>query len=67
MKKAIKVVSMMMVLIGIMGICGATTGCASSKKADKMYTSQQSRSSVVNKNYKVRGNNKNNRSTYRTY
>lgn len=65
MKKAIiKVLSVVLIVSGMMGVCGVTTSC---KSSDKMYTSQQSRSTVVNKNYKVRGNNKNNKSTYRTY
>lgn len=32
-----------------------------------MYSRKQARSAVVNRNVKVRGNNKNNNSTYRTY
>ncbi len=68
MKKAVKLLTMFMMVIGLVVVCGSTTSCKStSKTGEKMYTSQSSRSHVVNKNYKIRGNNKKNRSTYRTY
>lgn len=68
MKKAIKLLSILCVVAGLVVVCGSTTSCKSSSKAgETMYSSQSGRSHVVNRNYKIRGNNRNNRSTYRTY
>lgn len=68
MKKAIKATSLVLLLVGLIGVSCATTSCASSKSSgETMYQRQKPRSSVVKKTYKVRGNQKNNRSTYRTY
>lgn len=63
-KKIVKMFSVGLLVAGLMGICCTTTSC---KSSDNMYVNKTKSSKVVNKNYKVYGNNKKNGSTYRTY
>ena len=64
MTKIAKIVLSLMLVAGITMMLGVTTSCKSEKT---MYKSKQSSSKTIHKNYRVRGNNKNNGSTYRTY
>ena len=55
-------------MVGLLLVCGATvSSCSSSKKAGTMYKVESKKSTMINKNFKVKGNNKNHRSTYRSY
>lgn len=65
MKKVVKLLTSMLLLIGIIAACGTTTSCKSS--SDTMYSSKNKTSKTINRNYKVRGNNQRNSSTYRSY
>ena len=68
MKKAIKATSILLLIVGLMGVSCATTSCASSKSSgESMYQRKTPRSHTVKKNYKVRGTQKKNNNTYRTY
>ena len=68
MKKAIKATSTLLLIVGLMGVSCATTSCASSKSSSEtMYKRDKPRAHVVKKTYKVRGTQKKNNSTYRTY
>lgn len=64
MKKIAKVVLSFLLVIGIAAMFGGITSCKSEKT---MYSSKQKTSKTINKNYKVRGTNKKNGSTYRSY
>ncbi len=65
MKQFAKIALSLLLVAAITVVCGSTTACSSSK--DTMYTTKKKTSKTINKNYKVRGNNTNNGSTYRTY
>ena len=54
----------LLLVVGLFGVCGTVTSC---KSSDTMYTAKHKNSKKINNNYKVRGNNKKNGSTYRTY
>lgn len=64
MKKAIKAFTSLLLVAGMVLVCGANTSC---KSSDTMYTTKKKQSRVINKNYKVRGTNQRNNSTYHTY
>lgn len=64
MKKVAKKLSVAVLIAGLMGVCCTTTSC---KSSNNMYVNKTKSSKVVNKNYKVHGDNKKNGSTYRTY
>lgn len=65
MKKIAKALLSLVLLVGLFGVFGATTTSCSS--SEKMYTSKKTRSKVINRNYRMRGTNSRNSSTYRTY
>ncbi len=65
MKRFAKIALSLMLVAAITVVCGSTSACSSSQ--DTMYRSKTKTSKTINKNYKVRGNNTNNGSTYRTY
>lgn len=65
MKKALRIVMIFLVLFGLAGVCGTVTSCKSSKES--MYSSKKKTAKKINRNYKVRGNNQRNSSTYHTY
>lgn len=50
-------------------VCGVCTSCASSSSSsgEVMYQRSHSKSKVINRNYKVKGNNRNNSKTYHAY
>lgn len=64
MKKAVKKLTVLLLVAIISGMCGLFTAC---KSGDHMYTNKTKSSKVVNKNYRIHGDNKKNGSTYRTY
>lgn len=64
MKKAVKIMTSVLVLVGMMAVCGTTTSC---KSHENMYTAKKKTSKVINRHYRVRGTNQKNSSTYRTY
>ncbi|MBQ1409350.1 MAG: hypothetical protein IIY87_06300 [Bacteroidales bacterium] len=64
MKKIFRVFLSLLLVVGLFGVCGTVTSC---KSSDTMYTAKHKNSKKINNNYKVRGNNKKNGSTYRTY
>ena len=64
MKKLVKTLTTLMLIAGMVVVCGATTSC---KSNETMYQSKKKNSRVINKNYRVRGDNSHNNSTYRTY
>lgn len=64
MKKVAKMVISLALVAGMTLVAGTTTSC---KTEQTMYRPNHKSSNTINKNYKVRGNNRNNGSTYRTY
>ena len=67
MKKCAKVLLSLTLVVGLMAVCGGFTSCGSSKEAT-MYPNKKYKSSkVVKSNISVRGTNKKNGSTYRSY
>ena len=58
----------LMLVAGLIGVCGGFTSCGSSKSAT-MYPNKKYKSSkvVLKSNISVRGTNKQNGSTYRSY
>ena len=69
MKKYIKAFLCFLLLAGLMAVCGITTSCASSYDGAVMHYNNPSQGSskVINSNYKVKGNNRTNGATYRSY
>lgn len=71
MKKFVKLTALLFVCIGLFAVCGTMTSCGSSQEMDMgegyMYRSPKVNKKIIKKNYKVRGNNQNNRSTYQSY
>ena len=65
MKKVIRKVCVLMLAAVLSGLCGTLMSCKSS--SETMYGSKQKTSKKINRNYKVRGNNARNSSTYRSY
>ena len=67
MKKGLKALLSLMFVAGLIGVCGGFTSCGGSKSAT-MYPNKKYKSSkVVKSNISVRGTNKQNGSTYRSY
>ncbi|MBQ9638320.1 MAG: hypothetical protein IJV22_02020 [Bacteroidales bacterium] len=64
MKKAFRILTSLVIVVGLMGVCGVCSSCKSSKT---MYTPKSKSGKVINRNYKVKGNNQRNSATYRTY
>ena len=65
MKKIARILLMFVLLAGICGVCGTITSCKSS--SETMYRTKKKNSKRINKNYRVRGNNQRNSSTYHSY
>ena len=55
----------LMLIFSLVGICGITSSCKSS--SETMYSAKKKNSKTINQNYRVRGNNQRNSSTYHTY
>lgn len=65
MKKFFKTFSVFLLVAGMCMVwCGICSSCSSD---EYMYETNKKRSKVIHSNYKVRGTNNNNSSTYRTY
>lgn len=70
MKKYSKVFTLVCFLIGIVFATSALSSCSSSKGPSSkgiMFERKRPNSKIIMKNYKVRGNNRSNSSTYKTY
>lgn len=69
MKKYAKVLTALFLLVGLLSVSGAAVSCKSSSSSSKtMYeTKKYSSTKVINRNYKVKGTNKRNGNTYRSY
>ncbi|MBO7227947.1 MAG: hypothetical protein J6V33_10240 [Bacteroidales bacterium] len=66
-RKVCKNIIFAVFMIGLVSVCSVgTTSCSSSKKGS-MYKAKSKSSSMVNKTYKVTGDKKKNKSTYRSY
>lgn len=65
MKKALRIVMTLLLVFGLAGVCGTVMSCKSS--SESMYSSKKKTAKKINRNYKVRGNNQRNSSTYHTY
>ncbi len=65
MKKTVRILMAMVLIIGLVGVCGVSTSCKSS--SETMYSPKKKTSKTIKQNYKVRGNNKRNSSTYHSY
>lgn len=65
MKKVVRILMIAVLLVSLVGLCGTITSCKSS--SETMYSSKKKNSKKINRNYKVRGDNKKNSSTYRSY
>ena len=65
MKKGAKFVLTLLLTVGVLALTGAVSSCSSSKtmSPSKKYNSGK----VVKQNYKIKGDNKANGSTYRAY
>ncbi len=64
MKKLMRIAVMLLLVFGLAGVCGTVTSC---KSSESMYTTKKKTAKKINRNYKVRGNNQRNSSTYHTY
>ena len=65
MKKVVRIFLVLVMVMGMVGVCGSVTSCKSS--SETMYTTKKKNSKKINRNYRVRGNNQRNSSTYHTY
>lgn len=65
MKKVVRLFLVLFMVMGMVGVCGSVTSCKSS--SETMYTTKKKNSKKINRNYRVRGNNQRNSSTYHTY
>lgn len=65
MKKAFRIIMSFVLVFALVGVCGGLTSCKSS--SETMYSAKHKNAKKINNNYKVRGNNKKNGSTYRSY
>ncbi|MBR3724670.1 MAG: hypothetical protein IKN11_04680 [Bacteroidales bacterium] len=67
MKKCAKAFMALVLALGLAAVCGGFASCGSSKSATMYPTKKYSSSKVVKSNISVRGTNKKNGSTYRSY
>ncbi len=65
MKKAVRIFISLLLLVCLVGVCGTTSSCKSS--SETMYSTKKKTAKKINRNYKVRGNNQRNSSTYHSY
>lgn len=66
MKKILSIAFILTFVVSITAVSGLCTSCSSSK-GEVMYQTKNNNSKVIKSNYKVRGNNRDNRNTYRAY
>ncbi len=64
MKKVLRIFTVMLLLAGLTVVGGTVTSC---KSSDTMYSTKKKTSKTIKRNYRVRGNNVRNGSTYRSY
>ena len=64
MKRAIKALTSLALVAGLLCVCGVSSSC---KSSDTMYAPKKQNGKVIKRNYKVKGNNQRNSATYRTY
>lgn len=67
MKKYAKFLISIVLIVGLMGVCGGFASCKSSKSATMYPTKKYKSSKTVKSNISVRGTNSKNGSTYRSY
>ncbi|MBQ7279535.1 MAG: hypothetical protein IJR13_02260 [Bacteroidales bacterium] len=67
MKKYVKVFFFLLVVAGMIGLCGATSSCSSSGDAPMYRTYNHNTSKVIKSKYKVKGTNRSNSATYRSF
>jgi hypothetical protein len=67
MKKGLKALLSLMLVAGLIGVCGGFTSGAGYKSATMDPNKKYKSSKVVKSNISVRGTNKQNGSTYRSY
>lgn len=67
MKKCAKVFVSLILLVGLLGITGALSSCNSSKDVYMNSPKKYKASKTIKDNYSVKGTNKKNGSTYRSY
>ena len=67
MKKAIKATTTLLVLIGLLSVSCAITSCSPHTSARNASYNRTHKSHIVKRNYKIKGNLQNNKSTYRAY
>ena len=65
MKKIAKILLSLLLVVCVAGFCGTATSCKSS--SESMYSTKKKTAKKINRNYKVRGNNQRNSSTYHSY
>ncbi|MBQ6046812.1 MAG: hypothetical protein IJL38_04215 [Bacteroidales bacterium] len=66
MKKAIKITMAVLMVAGLVVVCGTTSSCKQSQ-GEVMYKSHYENTKTVNKHYRVKGTNERNSQTYRSY
>ena len=64
MKKLTKGLTSILLIAGIVCAFGSFTSC---KSTQTMYTTKSKKSKVINRHYRMRGDNLHNNSTYRTF
>lgn len=64
MKKLAKGLTSILLIAGIVCAFGSLTSC---KSSETMYTTKAKKGKVINRHYKMRGDNLHNKSTYRTF
>ena len=67
MKKCSKAFISLLLVVGLTAVCGGFSSCKSSSSATMYPTKKYKSSKVVKNNISVRGTNKKNGSTYRSY
>ena len=67
MKKFYKAFVLLLVAVGLMGVCSVCTSCASSDEAPMYRTYNHGTGKVIKQKYKVKGTNRSNSATYRSF
>lgn len=67
MKKYVKVFLFLLVVAGLMGLCGVATSCSSAGEAPMYRTYNHNTGKVIKSKYKVKGTNRSNSATFRSF
>ena len=67
MKKCAKIFLSLLLVVGLMSVSGAMVSCKSSKQTTMYQPKKYKQTKTVKSNISVRGTNKKNGSTYRSY